>query len=621
MSLLKKYNSILNYFKLMGLNWTLYRIKYFFLHKSGYFDHINRQIISKGNALKLEKLFMPEIGWVNHTFKADISFLEKADNALEGKIWAFSHEYLDYQEKGKIVWNMNPVTKAKADDTLSWNRLPDFGTYGDIKLIWEISRFPQVYYFINAYSITKDEKYAKSCLSQIIEWIDANPYPKGVNYKCGQEIVFRIIAWMVAIDYFRVFLSKTEEAKVVKNIYLSILRVDANIDYSVRAVKNNHSLSESVGLILFGLYFKQFDDAKELLEKGMKYFQKESAYQVYHDGSYIQHSFTYERLALDLFSFVIMIADKKDFILPKEIRDRYKKMIDFLYSFIQKDSWLPNYGTNDGVNLFPVSNSDYRDFRPSLNFASALLYQKLLFAQNSALVEFFGLKAKENIHLEKMQRFDDGGYYILKNEKLFAFIRCHSYRDRPAQNDMLHLDIWFQDKNIFCDAGSFSYNTNKEFKKNFNSNFGHNTIVINDDNQMERVLNFGWSNWVKCKLIDFSMYRFQGEHYAYQKRYGISCNRTVELIKNRVIVTDNIVSLKKRDFTIKQIWNTKEEVKVIDDFCVQVANCMLKSNFPIKLEESYISDYYNSYQTGVRIIVIAESDNDLIINTTLEFLS
>ena len=109
---------------------------------------------------------------------------------------------------------MNPVTKVKANKDLSWNDLPDFGEYGDIKLIWEASRFPQVYYFINAYAITQDEKYAKECIKQIINWIDDNPYPIGVNYKCGQEISFRIFAWINAMEYFNDFISKEDKRDI-----------------------------------------------------------------------------------------------------------------------------------------------------------------------------------------------------------------------------------------------------------------------------------------------------------------------------------------------------------------------------------------------------------------------
>jgi len=323
---------------------------------------------------------------------------------------------------------------------------------------------------------------------------------------------------------------------------------------------------------------------------------------------------------LDVLSFVIMICKKKQYNLPVEISLRHKKMIKFLYSFIQENGWLPNYGTNDGANLFPFVNADYRDFRPSLDFASNIAWNKSLFLKENINKSLFNVTIDDSISIKKKTRFDKGGYYILKNEYIFAFIRCHSYKDRPAQNDMLHLDVWYKGENIFCDAGSFSYNTDKEFKNNFNGTIGHNTIMINDSNQMEQVLNFGWSNWTQSKLLEFKDNYFEGEHYGYKKIYGVVVNREVLLEDSKIIIKDNILGVGDQT-NIKQIWNTKEAVERIDDFSVKVKNCILTSSNKIKLEKSYISDYYNNYFVGIKIIIETTSKEDIKIETTMEFIS
>jgi len=603
-SLLSKFKSIFEYIKLMGLDWFVFRVKYELLKRFNYFDKANRIILKQANSQKKDIFFYKKIGLIKKNIKSDNSFIKKADEAIKGNIFSFSSQYLNYSQNGKINWQMNPVTKVKANKDLSWNDLPDFGEYGDIKLIWEASRFPQVYYFINAYAITQDEKYAKECIKQIINWIDNNPYPKGVNYKCGQEISFRLFAWINAMEYFNDFLSKEDEKKIVENIYISWLRIDANIDYATKSVKNNHSISEAGGLFVIGLIFPQFKESKKLVQKGLKYLLKETDYQIYNDGSYIQHSFTYQRLVLDVLSFVFLVANKKQFDLPKILKERHYKMVVFLNSFIQSNGWLSNYGSNDGANLFPIVNSNYRDFRTSLNFAMGES-------------EFFDIQ-KENKILDKRIEFNDGGYYILKNQDIFSFIRCHSYKDRPAQNDMFHLDIWYKGKNIFCDSGSYSYNTDKKFKNNFIGVIGHNTIMINDINQMAQVLNFGYSNWTKAKKLSFDKNHFLGENYAYKKDFGVVQKRGVDLENNKLVIIDNITNISTQT-NIKQIWNTKYKVEAIDKYSLKVDNCIITSNIPYKIEASYISDYYNSYVEGSRIIFEIDSKEDFKIETTMEF--
>lgn len=46
------------------------------------------------------------------------------------------------------------------------------------------------------------------------------------------------------------------EEKIVQNIYSSLLRVDANIDYKGGKIcENNHSISEAAGLFIGDFYF------------------------------------------------------------------------------------------------------------------------------------------------------------------------------------------------------------------------------------------------------------------------------------------------------------------------------------------------------------------------------
>ncbi len=268
------------YISRMGLKWTLFRLKYVFRRKTGYFDRKNRQILKAVKFAKDSDCFKDiklPTDICSKDFKGDHSFIEKADNAIKGRLFAFSHSYYGYSTQGrekrfmvdgrlsmetlepstinnelstkKNDWHYNPVSGVSSPNDVPWNKLPDFGSYGDIKNIWEASRFPQVYFFINAYSKTKDQKYANACINQIIDWCEENPFPYGVNFKCGQEIAFRLFSWFVALDYFSAIenngeflcnenLFRSGASPVLENIYTSLLRIDANIDFAAESVKS-----------------------------------------------------------------------------------------------------------------------------------------------------------------------------------------------------------------------------------------------------------------------------------------------------------------------------------------------------------------------------------------------
>ena len=257
-----------------------------------------------------------------------------------------------------------------------------------------------------------------------------------------------------------------------------LLRIDLNIDYAAKSVRNNHSISEAIGLLVGGLLFPEFPESQHFKKKGLAYLCNEINYQIYNDGTYIQHSFNYQRLALDILSFAILIMKKiKNIMIPNNILVGHKKLYTCLNSFTQENGYLPNYGSNDAY-LFPIGDYNYRDYRQSFNFASVVNQGVLLFDSTlKNIVDLFNLTYSEKpIFVDKDVSFEVGGYYILKNERIFIFIRCPNYKDRPAQNDVFHMDIWIDGENIFSDAGSYSYNTDKAIKKEFIGMTGHNTF-------------------------------------------------------------------------------------------------------------------------------------------------
>ena len=617
---MKKILNIYSYVKHHGLRWILFRLKYEFRKRSGWFDRKNRKIIQNANSVEFKfKLNLPEI--INRDYPGDPRLLEYANAAIKGKILAFSNEYLDYTHGSDCIdWHYNPLLDKNSPRDINWNQLPDFGEYGDIKQIWEASRFPQIYFFINAFAYSKDRKYADCCLVQISDWIDNNPFPKGVNYKCGQEIAFRIFAWLTALCYFRDFCTEVFLTKVLKNIYTSLLRIDMNIDYAAESVRNNHSISESAGLLIGGLIFSDFPKSKCFIDKGLRYLEKELAYQVYSDGSYIQHSMIYHRLVLDVLSFTINIADKCNYPLPEKIMQSHRRMLDFLYSVCNDSGKVPNYGCNDGSRIFPVAGSDYRDYRESLNFAAAAQYGKYLFEKSNFTSIFFNLRADKRLHLERLKEFNDGGYYVLGNqtEDIFVLTRCHSYRHRPGQSDMFHLDVWHQGENVFCDSGTYSYNSPSGIEVEFSSTAAHNTVELNGCCQMKKVSKFGFSNWTISKLNAFDSEIFDGEHYGYLEDFEVVHRRIVNCFDNYITVKDIFKGVKE-PLDFRQNWNSQLNLVPDGSGAFKAGNYKISSDFPGEVENCKVSEYYNKYEDASRLVFKARSDKDFEINTRIDF--
>ena len=107
------------------------------------------------------------------------------------------------------------MTGVESKRNVKWYRIPDFNTkIGDIKVIWEASRFTHFIYFCRAYLITGKLKYYEAFSSQLKDWLEDNPYSYGVNYKCGQEATLRMINVLITYAVFSTYGLITEDDKV-----------------------------------------------------------------------------------------------------------------------------------------------------------------------------------------------------------------------------------------------------------------------------------------------------------------------------------------------------------------------------------------------------------------------
>lgn len=385
---------------------------------------------------------------LNEKEKDDL--IKIADEAINGNILCFSKWEASYGNP--IKWNINPVTNYEWTKDKHWVDIEELSKEsGDVKFVWEASRFPQFYYYIRAYILTKDEKYVEAYWDQINSWIRENPYNMGINWKCGQEVAFRMFAWIFGLYIFIDSPHSTNERifNLIKNLYQSVIRIEDNIDFAIKAVQNNHSISEAAGLFTFGVLFPYFKDSERLINKGIKYLEQEGLKQIYADGSYIQNSMNYQRLMLQDYAWCYRLAEKNNITFSSKLTGKINKAINFLYQMQDEETGrLPNYGANDGALIFPLTSCDYLDYRPQLNTINYIINGIRLYEQgkyDEELIWFCGLEAIESNLISSAIReskgFKMGGYYTFRNNNSFGMIKCGNHKNRqgPAGGSLLCL--------------------------------------------------------------------------------------------------------------------------------------------------------------------------------------
>lgn len=618
-------NKIVKYYRVLrskSIRYTLFRSKYEFERRSG--------MLARKFPTELKTVPIPSLidwrkkgcGWffedresINVVRQAHQPLKEKMEHILKGDVLFFSKTWkelgLDYD------WVTNPETDFHYDVNQHWTKVNDFSQEaGDIKFVWEKSRFSW-FLTVCRYDYHFDEDHAEFVISQILDWIEKNHLNCGPNYKCSQETSLRVLNWLFALNFYRQSLSLTEDrwGRIMISIYWQVDHVYKNINFSRIAVRNNHAITETLTLYLMGLLFPKMKGADKWKKDGKKWFEQEIDYQIEEEGTFIQDSMNYHRVVIQLLTYAIALADKHGEKFSDFVYEKAYKSVNFLYQCQEPtNGWLPNYGANDGALFFPLSDVDYRDYRPQLDALHGLLTGQPLYKDYLEDVQWIGAKMsslrKIYPKVEKQYgivKFVKSGYYLIREKDILTFIRCGLFK-KNGSTDQLHVDVWYKGENILMDGGSYMYNTDEETVRYFAGTESHNTIMLGDYDQMQKGMRFIWlypPTFLSAMINEESLaYVFEGKVNAFkQMGDGIVLHRTVKKMKGSPewIIKDTIEDA-PAGVVMRQLWHTDQQLKIHSDGVR-------------KEKEGWTSDYY-----GVKRAVsqIEFQTNQNTINTKID---
>jgi len=427
-------------------------------------------------------------------------------------------------------WHLNPFTGGRAPSRVHWTRIPVYSRiFGDIKYIWEPGRFASAYTLARAYRSTDNENYAE-CFWQLVEsWSKANPPNHGAHWRCGQEISIRLMAWAFALHVFKDAQSTTPQrfTNILGMIAAQADRVAGTTLYA-HLQDNNHSISEGAGLWTVGILFPMLAKADAWRKKGQEILESEAKRLIHKDGSFSQKSNNYHRLMLHDYLYAIRIGEVNGHKLKEKAVIRIRKAADFLLEMTDQISgWAPNIGGNDGALILPLNGCDYNDMRPVVAAAHYLFMHEKIFKLgpwHEDLYWLFGPKAlkTEARELDILElAASSGGYYTLRGNESWGMLRCGTYIDRPTHPDSLHLDLWWGGRNIAIDPGSYLYYGEPPWDNGLQSTRLHNTVSVDDLDQLEKGPRFMWLRWHDARLLclkkGLRISSMEGVHDGYKR--------------------------------------------------------------------------------------------------------
>jgi hypothetical protein len=450
-------------------------------------------------------------------------------------------------------WHLNVLTGARAEgvDT-PWWRLRDFdAALGDIKGIWEASRFDWAVGLAQRAAL--GERDAVDRLNAWLEdWLAKNPPYRGHNWKCGQEASIRLMHLAVAALVLAQV--RSPRASLLDLLELHLRRIAPTISYAI-GQDNNHGISEAAALFIGGSWLAACgrpagrtwdrlgrellaDRAKRLIER---------------DGSFSQYSATYHRLMLDTLSLAetwrrhVHAPPFADVVMA-----RASAATDWLRTIVDPLSGdAPNLGANDGADLLPLTDAGYRDFRPSLQLAAAVFQDCAAYAGDGPWVgqlEWLDIATPGTLAVAPRSRlFDDGGFAVLRSGACAAILRFPRFHFRPSHADALHVDLWVTGENLLRDGGTFSY-ADPKWDGYLAGAQGHNSIQFDGRESMPRLGRFLWGDWLRPATVSAIEQRDGATvvSAAYADAPGASHARRVELHNGMLRVIDDVAGFTER---------------------------------------------------------------------------
>jgi asparagine synthase (glutamine-hydrolysing) len=369
------------------------------------------------------------------------------------------------------------------------------------------------------------------------------------------------MAWIFGFRAFYRSPSTTPERIDRFTVYVAAQaeRIYKNIGFAL-STRSNHAISEAFGLWMVGLFFPEVKDAEKYLARGRLLLEQEAATQIFPDGTYSMYSLNYHRFILHIYLYAIRLGDINHLPLSTPLKHSVTKSLEYLSQLIEiQTGEMPVYGSNDGALVLPLNNCDYTDFRPLLQLGWYITKGEHLFNPGPWDEDLFWLCGdfisakdtkitKEERGTDHRDSFPDGGIYLLHNTNSKAVIRCTDFCERPSHADQLHMDLWMRGHNIAIDAGTYLYSGKGIWRNGLARTSVHNTVTVDDKDQMTMVSRFTWTNWSKGKVLQHEKDLWRGEHDGYKP---VSHRRTVmALDDDRWLVIDHLSANEPHHYTL-----------------------------------------------------------------------
>jgi hypothetical protein len=342
--------------------------------------------------------------------------------------------------------------------------------------VWEYARLQQLFAFAR---LGDDPQWSERACDlierQLLGFVRGNPPWNGVHYVSAMECALRIIAVIWAYDIARPVLSgRHAVGEAVQELvagHADLIRRRLSLHSSA----GNHTIAEAAGLVHAGALFPEFPRASDWLETGIQLLESEYPRQVLPDGGGVEQAPWYLLFITDLVGLCALLLEGKEKEPTALLEDRLNAARGFLSALSSDPRGLPRLGDcDDGYALSPDLRLSYAHVEPEPSCR--------VFPATGCSVSRVGRRG----HVKLV--FDHGPLGMPP-----SFGHGHA--------DALSVLLWHGDRPILIDPGTYTYRADGGWREYFRSTAGHNTIMLDGQDQSTQRGAFLWTEAYRARLI------------------------------------------------------------------------------------------------------------------------
>ncbi|HVL68416.1 MAG TPA: alginate lyase family protein [Vicinamibacterales bacterium] len=501
-----------------------------------------------------------------------------------------------------VEWHTDYASGYRWDPSLHYLDIRVAPAAGvDIKWPRELSRFQHV----GALACARPEGAAEEFLLQVLDWIDANPVRRGVNWASAMDVAIRAVNWIWGLALFARELDRYPAAvrEVRRSLHEHGVHLSRNLEYYEECT-TNHYLADIAGLLYIGAACPESPEADTWLRLALQELVSESERQLWADGADFEASTHYHRLVVETFLSCAALAERLPMarrlrlaassapwrgrpvlrpfrtsgvhlgegrVLPSAFYDRLERAAEYTAALTKPNHLVPQIGDNDSARLHkltPVPGHDSRDHRHLLAVAGVLLGRRDLlergaaFAYEGALVAG-GLDVPPRRTRALPAFFPSSGVAVLRAGPFFAVVVCGANgqggRGGHGHNDKGSLELNVATRDFIVDGGCPVYTPSPEVRNAFRSTAAHSTVwlegVEQDRWQPGPSGLFRLPERARPRLARMDAHTVRAEH----RGFGVPHERTVKCDPAGVEIHDRLPAAGRRWI----IWNLAPEVDVV----------------------------------------------------------